>query len=208
MLERDADNHSRVGMERSMNTVGRPVSARSYHAVRFYENEKSLAQMVGEFLAGAFEDDSPAIFVATPAQRGAILRELVLRGVDVVSRQRSADLILIDAQEMLSSIIADDTLDGNAFTDVMTAVIQRACRGRTDCTIRIYGQMVDVLWQAGKRELAIDLEMCWNQLAATQRFSLLCGYAMGPFYKDAHCDEVCGQHTHIVSADGTAAAVA
>jgi hypothetical protein len=65
---------------------------------------------------------------------------------------------------------------------------------------------VDLLWQEGRRELAISLEMLWNQLANTQRFSLLCGYAMGAFYKDAHFDDVCGQHTHVVSADGTAAA--
>jgi len=191
-----------------MKAVVRSTPTPSYHAVRFYENEKSLAQIVAEFLAAGLDDGEPGIVVAVPTQRAAIIRALVARGVDVVSLQRSADLILLDAQETLSSIVADGKLDVNAFNDAMTAVIKRACRGRADCTIRIYGQMVDVLWQEGKRDLAIALEILWNQLAATERFSLLCGYAMGPFYKDAHCDEVCGQHTHVVAADGTANAVA
>ena len=122
--------------------------------------------------------------------------------------QRSADLVLLDAQDTLSSFMTGSRLDANAFKDVMTAIIKRVCRERVNCTVRIYGQMVDILWQEGKRELAISLEMLWNQLANTQLFSLLCGYAMGAFYKDAHFDDVRGQHTHVVSADGTAAAVA
>jgi len=69
----------------------------------------------------------------------------------------------------------------------------------------IYGQMVDLLWKDGKHDVAIRLEILWNQLANTQRFSLLCGYTVGSFYKDAHFDDVCGQHTHVVAADGTAA---
>lgn len=76
------------------------------------------------------------------------------------------------------------------------------------CTLRICGQMVDILWKNGQRDAAIRLEVLWNQLANTEAFSLLCGYAMGQFYKDANFDAVCRQHTHLISADGQAAAVA
>jgi len=179
-----------------------------YHGVRFYENEKSLAQMVAEFLADGLNEGDPALVVATPVQRAAISRALVVRGVDVVSLQRCDDLVLLDAEETLSSFLKDGALDAKVFEDRMSALIERACQGRTNCIIRVYGQMVDVLWQQGKRDLAIDLEILWNQLARTKRFSLLCGYAMGSFYKDAHVDDVRRQHTHVVSADGTAAAVA
>jgi len=68
--------------------------------------------------------------------------------------------------------------------------------------------MVDVLWKSGQKEAAIRLEILWNQLANTQAFSLLCGYAMGHFYKDANFQEVCRHHTHVVSADGEMSAVA
>jgi hypothetical protein len=191
-----------------MKHAARSASARPYHAVRFYENEKSLGRIVAEFLADGLTDRNPGIVVATPMQRAAILRELVLRGLDVVSLQQSGDLVLLDADDTLSSFMKNGKLDAKAFKDGMCAVIKRACRGRTNCTVRIYGQMVDVLWKEGKRDLAIRLEMLWNQLAITQLFSLLCGYAMGSFYKDVHFDDICGQHTHVLSADGTPAAVA
>lgn len=191
-----------------MDHAARSASVRQYHAVRFYENERALAHIVAEFLEGGLRDGNPGIVVATPVQRAAIARELVVRGLDVVSLQESSDLLLLDAQQTLSSFLTNGRLDAKGFQDGMCAVIEKACRGRTNCTVRIYGQMVDILWQEGKRDLAIRLEMLWNQLARTQRFSLLCGYAIGPFYKDAHVDKICRQHTHVVSAEGTAAAVA
>lgn len=191
-----------------MNHAARSTSSRPYHAVRFYDNEKTLATIVAEFLAEGLTDGTPGIVVATPAQRAAIVRELGARGLDVVSLKQSDDLVLLDASDTLSSFTANGKLDAQAFNDRLCAIVESVCRGRTDCTVRIYGQMVDILWKEGKRDLAIRLEMLWNQLANTQRFSLLCGYTVGSFYKDAHFAEVCRQHTHVLAADGTAAAVA
>jgi hypothetical protein len=191
-----------------MNHATHSASSRQYHAVRFYDNEKSLAKVVAEFLADGLTDGAPGIVVATPAQCAAIIRQLGARGLDVVSLKQSDDLVLLDASDTLSSFTANGKLDARAFNDNLCAVIERACRGRTDCTVRIYGQMVDILWKEGKRDLAIRLEMLWNQLANTQRFSLLCGYTVGPFYKNAHFGDVCGQHTHVLAADGAATAVA
>ncbi|MBI2187776.1 MAG: MEDS domain-containing protein [Acidobacteria bacterium] len=182
------------------------ASSHAYHAVRFYENDKSLAKIVADFLADGLASGAPAIVIATLTQRAAIVRELAARGMDVASLKAKGDLELLDAFDLLSSFVKRGTLDARAFTDNLCAVIERACDARSDCTVRIYGQMVDILWREGKRELAIRLEVLWNQLARTQRFSLLCGYAIGPFYKDACFGDVCAQHTHVLGKDGAVAA--
>jgi hypothetical protein len=179
-----------------------------YHAVRFYDNDKSLAQIVAQFLSDGLAAGHPAIIVATPAHRAAILKELAAKSLDVVQLQRSDDLVLLDAQDTLSIFMTNGKPEAEAFKSSMCEVINRACRGRANCTVRIYGQMVDLLWKSGKQKAAISLEMLWNQLANTQAFSLLCGYAMGHFYKDANFHEICSHHTHVVSADGEVAAVA
>jgi len=184
-----------------------PLTAQ-YHAVRFYDNAKSLAQIVAEFLSDGLAAGNPGIVVATPAHRGAILKELTARLLDVVELQRSGDLVLADANETLSRVLKNGKPDAEAFKRSMCEVIKRACRGRAACTVRIYGEMVDVLWQNDQREAAIRLETLWNQLANTEAFSLLCGYAIGHFYKDANFQEVCRHHTHVVSADGKVSAVA
>jgi hypothetical protein len=171
-----------------------------YHAVRFYENDKSLARIVAEFLLGGFDHGGPGLVVATAAQRAAIIRELTARSVDVVELQRSHDLLLLDAKGTLATFMIDGKPEPRKFKDQTCQVIAKLCRGRADCTVRIFGSMVDVLWQNDERDAAVRLEMLWNHL--------LCGYTMGQFYKDADFDDVSRQHSHIVSADGTSKAVA
>jgi hypothetical protein len=191
-----------------MENVTALIPPAQHHAVRFYDNDKSLAQIVAQFLGEGLAAGHPAIVVATPAHRGAILKELAATSLDVVGLQRADDLIFLDAEKTLAVFMTDGKPDPEAFRNLMYEVIKRACRGRLDCTIRIYGEMVDVLWKNGQQEAAIDLEMLWNQLAVTHAFSLLCGYAMGHFYKDAQFQDICHQHTHVVSADGGMSAVA
>ena len=71
--------------------------------------------------------------------------------------------------------------------------------------LRAYGEMVDILWKDKMEAAAVRLEMLWNQLAQARKVSLLCGYSMGSFYKDAGFKDICDQHTHILSSAGTAA---
>jgi hypothetical protein len=93
------------------------------------------------------------------------------------------------------------------FREVATAALRRVGGGR-ETTIRAYGEMVDLLWKDGRSAASIKLEMLWNKLAGTHDFSLLCGYAMGNFYKDVTIEDVCRHHTHLVSNTGETSAMA
>ena len=176
-------------------------AAAHYHAVRFYDNKASLCRTVADFLGEGFTVRQPALVIATPAHREGILAELRSRDIDVDGIEAAGDLLLLDAREVLSLFMVEGMPDAARFNKHVPAAIERLCRGRLNCTIRAYGEMVDVLWQDGLTNAAIRLEMFWNQLAMTHDFSLLCGYAMGSFYKDAGLRDVCDQHSHIISAD-------
>jgi hypothetical protein len=187
-----------------MMQAAKATYAHGYHAVRFYENERSLAQIVAEFLMEGFADSHPGIVVATPSMRAALVLELSARSMDVVELQRSGQFVLLDAEEQLGGFMTGGQPDPTRFNITMCEAIEQVCRGQANCKVRIFGQMVDVLWREGQQDAAIHLEMLWNQLAHRQSFSLLCGYAMGNFYKDSNFDDICGQHSHVVSADGRA----
>jgi hypothetical protein len=93
------------------------------------------------------------------------------------------------------------TPDPLLFKSNVGDVIERLCVDRHPCPIRAYGEMVDVLWQDGNADGAIRLELLWNQLASTYEFALLCGYAVGHFYKEtsgSRFQAVCDQHSHVV----------
>jgi hypothetical protein len=178
------------------------ATARQTHAVRFYENRESLARIVGRFLGEGFVVGLPAIVIATPEHRDAIRQVLTGHYFDLDRLSAADDLIMVDAAAVLSQIMRDGMPDPIRFNDTMTPLIEKACRGRRDCVIRAYGEMVDVLWKAGETAAAIRLEMLWNQLAQTHSFALLCGYSMGHFYKDAGQTDIRRQHTHVVSDSG------
>jgi MEDS: MEthanogen/methylotroph, DcmR Sensory domain len=178
-----------------------------FHAVRFYRDAESLSRLVGEFLTEGFREDQPAVVIATPAHRAGIVQHLNALAFDIRRLERRGDLILLDAEETLARFMDDRMPNAERFTATITPVLERAARGRDHTIIRAYGEMVDVLWKAGQTVAATRLEMQWNELARSHAFSLLCGYAMGNFYKDAAVEDICSYHTHVMSSGGEAALV-
>jgi len=172
-----------------------------FHAVRFYDTKESLCGIVAAFLGEGLAAGQPGLVIATPAHRAGIADALRERGFDVARMEAAGDLLLLDARQMLATFMVDGAPDANLFHEHATSAIVRLCRGRRECTIRAYGEMVDLLWKDDQHVAAIVLEMLWNKLAASASFSLLCGYAMGNFYKDANVADICSQHTHAFGMD-------
>jgi hypothetical protein len=185
------------------NTIGDVASGVcGLHAVKFYESSESLCLIVADFLGEGLVERQPVVVIATPEHCAGILAGLRARRFDVERLQAEGELLMLDASEMLASFMVDGLPDALLFTAAATRAIEQACRGRENCTIRAYGEMVDVLWKAGRDAAAIRLELLWNKLAATHDFSLLCGYAMGHFYKDTGRAAIHDQHSHVVSPQG------
>jgi hypothetical protein len=183
-----------------------------FHAVRFYEDDVALCQVVADFLREGLVTLEPGLVIATPEHQVEIRAQLQTRGFDVALLTTAGDLLIVDAEATLREFMIDGMPDPSRFRRTMIPLIERACRGRKDCTIRAYGEMVDLLWRRGQSVAAIRLETLWNDLARTQDFSLLCGYSMGNFYKhatseDTDVDRICRHHTHVVSETGEAARV-
>ena len=178
-----------------------------YHGVRFFESSQALARIVAEFLNEGLAGGSAAIVVADPTLRAAIVRALTLASVDVVDLERSNRLLLLDARATLSQFMVNGKPDARRFTDVMCETVRRTRPAGGTPTLRVFGQMVDLLWQDGLKAEAIMLERLWNQFAQTETFCLLCGYTLGDFYKDAHFADIYAQHSHVVADDGRSAPV-
>lgn len=179
----------------------RPIGSGHFHAVRFYENKASLCRTVADFLGEGLAVDQPGLVIATPEHRDCLMTELRSRRVNVDQVLATGDLLLLDARAVLATFMVDGMPEAGPFNSSLHQAIDRLCAGRAKCTIRAYGEMVDVLWQDGLTAAAIRLEVLWNQLAMTHDFSLLCGYAMGSFYKDAGMRDICAQHSHVISAE-------
>lgn len=136
----------------------RDQTLRTEHAVVFYENHDELIDKIANFLD---VDDCVAVVVATPDVRRSI-------------RLWVRDVVEIDAATLLDSFCRDGRLDAVAFRATVGDLIRSAAGDERP--VRIYGEMVALLWERGLANQAIELETMWESLAEDLPFALLCGY--------------------------------
>ncbi|HET8569878.1 MAG TPA: MEDS domain-containing protein [Candidatus Limnocylindria bacterium] len=141
------------------------------HAVQFYAYESQLIDRVSRFLATGLLTGGPAVAIATLRHRRSIEAALAERGVDVRGAVRGGRLQLLDAAGTLARFMSDGRPNAERFQEVIGAVLDAAGEGA-----RAYGEMVALLWLAGKPDAALELERMWNDLAERRSFALLCGY--------------------------------
>lgn len=175
-----------------------------FHAVRFYYDADGLCQIVADFVAEGLNAGQPAVMVATPTHSARIEALLNARGFDVPALKRSGDLFVRDAAGVLASLMTDGAPNAARFERLAGALIETA-RGEHSRMVRVYCEMVDVLWKAGSTSAATQVESLWNSLASSHAFVLLCAYALDGISHTTHISEICGHHTHVVSANGDVA---
>lgn len=144
------------------------------HVVHFYGADDELADSVGRYLADGLRAGEGVVVVATAAHCLAFEAMLARDGLDAGEERRAGRLLAADASGLLGSFLADGRLDHDRFEAAASALIGRAAAGGRQ--VRVYAEMVALLWDAGDVALAIELEDLWNELGARLPFRLLCGY--------------------------------
>ncbi|HEX9107640.1 MAG TPA: ATP-binding protein, partial [Longimicrobiales bacterium] len=177
------------------------------HAVQFYETDAFLEQAIAAFLAEGLRAGDPAVLVARSSRRDAIAQLLLKHDVDFEDACSSGQVTCLEVHSALAGFMDGGRPDPDRFRASIGAVVERAVRGRASGRVRAYGEMVDALYQDGKPEAALQLERLWNELARSQRFSLLCAYTMGSFQSpadDVMLEAIAREHTHCLPAEGYA----
>lgn len=180
----------------------RPVDGHAHdHVVQFYgDAEQELVPVVAAFLGEALESGDAAVVVATAAHRQALTRALAER-VDVGAAGDAGRFVVADAEETLASILVDGAPERGRFLEVVGGLVTAAAEGGRG--VRVFGEMVGLLWDRGDVPSAIALEDLWNHLRRLQPFSLFCGYSLHSLVTEgdlASFAHVCRQHTRVVPA--------
>jgi signal transduction histidine kinase/ActR/RegA family two-component response regulator len=175
------------------------VAVDSAHVVQFYDDDTFLMESVTRFVGAALGAGDVGIVIATPAHRIALDKRLRARGVDLRIARRQGRYLALDAADTLSALMADGLPDADRFRAVVGRTIESAVdAGRR---VRAFGEMVALLWEAGRRDAALRLEELWNELAERLGFALLCAYPMRGFGRETDGEpflQVCGRHADVV----------
>ena len=161
-------------------SVNAPLE-RGGHGVEFYAYDAQITDKVARFVAPALEAGEVALVIATEKHRRELEGALQARGIDLAAAARDRRYIALDAAATLSKLIVDGRPDAERFIEVIGGAISDAQAGGKFPHVRAYGEMVALLWLAGRPDAAIALEKMWNDLARTHSFTLLCGYPIAAF---------------------------
>jgi len=184
-------------------TVGRVITAQAgndvpvvpsphEHLVRFYDRDDELVAELCGAVVEALARGEAFVCVATPEHRSALEALLTARGVELSA------YCGLDAAELLDRFMVAGHPHPAFFESVVGPVLDAAAAGGRP--VRVYGEMVALLWENGDAPAAIELEALWNALARTRDFSLLCGYPTTALDTAslAETNAACAAHTAVL----------
>lgn len=171
--------------------------------VEFYETEEFLVDTVSNFVGEALHDGRGAtIVIATDAHRSAFEAALHASGIDVAAAIARDRYLAVDAAELLTRFMVGQRPDAGRFRDTVGLMVERAATGGR--RVRIYSEMVSLLWHAGDVASTIVLGGLWNRLEATHAFALLCAYPMRAFEDEVSAPafkRICEQHSAVIPSE-------
>lgn len=179
-----------------------PSLPRCAHSIQFYEAESFLFDAVSRFiLPSFFSTENAAIIVATRLHLDGLEAHLREQNLAPGLLKERGQLILVDADALLPSLINAGKVDSGAFESYFGKVFQDIQKKYP--RILAYGELVNILCERGTHLLAHELEQVWERFLTSfgKDISLLCGYDMAVFEADGLSEvfqQICLSHAHVV----------
>jgi MEDS: MEthanogen/methylotroph, DcmR Sensory domain len=171
------------------------------HLVQFYETEDEIVNAVVPYLAAGLDADEAVLVIASESHRAAFERELGQLGADLETAIAAGTYLSVDAAKILDRLRRDASgeIGVEEFDVGIGGLVRRQlASGRS---LRVYGEIVALLWDRGEAAGAIAAETIWNQLQEHDEFMLFCGYpgADAPTHPEA-LRQVCRSQSCVLPA--------
>jgi MEDS: MEthanogen/methylotroph, DcmR Sensory domain len=158
------------------------------HVLVFYHSEDELAEHAADYLIGAMKRDGAAIVIAAPRHQQALRMRLASGGVDIAQARARGSYSELDAAETIARFMVNGWADPAGFWQAIAPLVKASATGGR--RVRIFGEMVALLWQQGLVSAAVDVEALWNELGAQYPFQLLCAYPEAVLSDHEHADAI------------------
>lgn len=161
------------------------------HSVQFYVSDDFLIPSVSGFVREGFEQHASVIVITTQEHR-----ELLGQSIGTFGQPENR-LVLLDAEELLSTFLVDAWPNEERFREAVGPLVADAARIGP---LHIYGEMAALLWSRGQRHAAIRVEELWNKLGQDHSFSLLCAYPDASLPRETDPQsflQLARTHTHV-----------
>ncbi len=172
------------------------------HIVYPYTDGRLIAAAVSLYAAGGLSRDEVVILITTPDHRRDIERCLEADQFPVNQFEEKGLLVILDAFEVLSKLRLQGGFDAGRFDQVVGTLIANAKLRSPSGRVRLFGEMVSLLWSdGGDLEAAARLEELWNEAISRYSVPLLCTYELSGTHGD-HAElpaSLAATHSHSVA---------
>jgi CheY-like chemotaxis protein len=175
------------------------------HSVQFYVGEQFAHHAIAEFFTEGATPRDPLILLARLHTYHAVAQELASPRYDRVGNATER-LVFVDADAALPEIMNGEMLDPARAKRMFGDLFARIGPVPANAMIRLYGELVDVLYARGHEMAALQVEALATGLFELEpRLSILCGYCIERFRSDSDMDRlrsVCDAHGHVIAPSG------
>ena len=170
--------------------------------VQLYQDQDFLGRAVCRFAVAALANEESFVLVSTLPHWDAWRPRLEDQGVDVDAARERGQLTVFDAEELLSRFMRDGMPDPPTFLGLVSDLVGQArARGRYP-RVRLWGEMVNVLWERGNVAASMKLEDLYDQYVAKKLgVATVCAFLMDNFNPDIHArmlPRLGTNHTHLI----------
>jgi len=176
------------------------VKVPAIHSVHVYDQDNDLIERLSAIVSTGLRLGDSVLIVATAPHGDQLVKELGVVGIDVRAAVREGRYTMLDARATLAAFMRDGSPDRDLFLadigrELAAARVQARSRNHG---LTVFGEMVAVLWDEGRKSAALELEALWNEALSDSSFHLHCAYPRGSFSNASELRSVCEMHSHVV----------
>lgn len=153
------------------------INSSGNHTVKICFTQSYQVDSVARFIKDGLRNGEAIFVIAKPALRKILKLKMDTLSFDGQPLQDPDQISFSDAEFLLSCIRPDKDIKERTFQQIVVAPIINAQSEYNK--VRVFDEMVDILWKQGQHDMAIQLKGYWKNLTNTRELSFLCTYSLG-----------------------------
>ena len=150
------------------------------HLVQVYEDLEALRVAFSLFAGVGIGKGDAVVAVVTPEHAEAFRDTLHDDGFDPYGLQQWGQLRFVDATTLMHRFMRSGSPNGPLFLSAAELLVREAEERSHTGRVRLYGEMVNLLWREWNIRGAASLEGLWNEVIQLHRAALFCAYEVQP----------------------------
>ena len=175
------------------------------HGVHLYAVPDAWIDAVLGFVESGLGEGESVVLTTTAAHWSRLADGLKSCGRDPEVLQRNGRLFVYDAEESLAKVTRGSRLDEESYLAVARERLSTAFRAAP--RVRWWGEIVNLLHEAGRRSDAVRIEELLEDITNDARLSVLCSYRLDPLEPHAYegmLQDLCRTHDAVACCDNAA----